>query len=100
MKREAYKFLSGAFAALAYAHAMYAVLTSRGMIGKTVFLGRRWGVGFMWAEAGVYSAISLTLGYLGWFAKPTALQHLPTASAGAQGAATAAETNNPHLVGR
>lgn len=66
MNREACKFFSGAFAALAYAHAAYAVATSRGIINEPVFLGRRWGVEFMWSEAAVYSAASLALGYVGW----------------------------------
>lgn len=66
MKREVCKFLSGSFAALAYAHAAYAVATSRGIINEPVFLGRRWGVGYMWTEAAVYSAVSLALGYKGW----------------------------------
>lgn len=66
MKREVCKFLSGSLAALAYAHAAYAVATSRGIINEPVFLGRRWGVGYMWTEAAVYSAASVALGYLGW----------------------------------
>ena len=66
MKREVCKFLSGAFAALAYAHAAYAVATSRGIINEPVFLGQRWGVGYMWTEAAVYSAASVALGYMGW----------------------------------
>lgn len=70
MNREVYKFLSGSFAALAYVHAAYAVATSRGLINDPVFLGRRWSVGYMWAEAAVYSAVSLTLGYFGWIVKP------------------------------
>jgi hypothetical protein len=70
MKREVCKFFSGSFAALAYAHAAYAVATDRGIINEPVFLGRRWGVGYMWTEAAVYSAASLTLGYLGWISKP------------------------------
>ncbi len=72
MKREVCKFLSGAFAGLAYAHAGYAVATSTGIVDEPVFLGRRWGVGFMWTEAVVYSAISLALGYAGWLAEPEA----------------------------
>jgi len=40
MKREVCKFFSGAFAALAYAHAAYAVATDRGVINEPVFLGR------------------------------------------------------------
>lgn len=70
MKREVCKFMSGSFAALAYAHAAYAVATSRGIISEPVFLGRRWGLGYMWTEAAVYSAASLALGYLGWRGKP------------------------------
>jgi hypothetical protein len=66
MKREAFKFFSGAFAALAYVHAAYAVAASRGIINEPVFLGRKWGIGFMWAEAALYSTASLALGYAGW----------------------------------
>lgn len=66
MNREVCKFFSGAFAALAYAHAAYGVATSRGIINEPVFLGRSWGVGYMWTEAAVYSAVSLALGYVGW----------------------------------
>jgi hypothetical protein len=66
MNREVSKFLSGSFAALAYAHAAYAVATRRGIISEPVFLGRRWGVGYMWTEAAVYSAVSVALGYHGW----------------------------------
>lgn len=70
MNREVCKFLSGSFAALGYAHAGYAVATSRGMINEPIFLGRRWGVGYMWTEAVVYTAVSLALGYVGWSSKP------------------------------
>ena len=66
MKRETCAFLAGSFAALAYAHAAYAVATSSGVINEPVFLGRRWGVGYMWTEAAVYTAICVGLGYLGW----------------------------------
>lgn len=66
MNREAYKFFSGAFAALGYAHAAYAVATSRGIINEPVFLGRRWGVGFMWTEAAIYTALAVVLGRAGW----------------------------------
>jgi hypothetical protein len=100
MKREASKFFSGAFAALAFAHAAYAVITSRAMIEDIVFLGRRWGVGFVWTEAGVYSAISLALGYLGWFAKTPPGQQLPDPSRGTSGGPAAAENDDAHLVGR
>ncbi len=47
-----------------------AVATDRGIINEPVFLGRRWGVGYMWTEAAVYSAVSVALGYVGWIAKP------------------------------
>ncbi len=80
MKREMCKFFSGSFAALAYAHAAYAVATSRGIINEPVFLGRRWGVGYMWTEAAVYSAASLALGYFGWISKPQARLRQPTIS--------------------
>ncbi|WP_237159175.1 hypothetical protein [Mycolicibacterium rhodesiae] len=66
MNREACKFFSGSFAALGYAHAAYAVATSRGIINEPVFLGRRWGVGFMWSEAAIYTALAVALGYAGW----------------------------------
>ncbi|MEZ0357386.1 hypothetical protein [Mycobacterium sp. SA01] len=69
MNREACKFFSGSFAALGYAHAAYAVATSRGIINEPVFLGRRWGVGFMWSEAAVYTALAVALGYAGWGAE-------------------------------
>jgi len=70
MNREVCKFFSGSFAALAYAHAAYALATSSGIIDEPVFLGRRWGVGYMWTEAVVYSAVSVALGYIGWASKP------------------------------
>lgn len=66
MKREVCKFFSGSFAAMGYAHAAYAVATTRGIINEPIFLGRRWGVGFMWSEAAVYSALAVALGYAGW----------------------------------
>lgn len=69
MNREVCKFFSGSFAALGYAHAAYAVATSRGIINEPVFMGRRWGVGFMWSEAAIYSALALALGYAGWGAR-------------------------------
>ena len=72
MNREVCKFFSGSFAALGYAHAAYAVATSRGIINEPVFLGRRWGVGFMWSEAAIYSALALALGYAGWGTEPQA----------------------------
>jgi len=81
MKREVCKFFSGSFAALAYAHAVYAVATSRGIVNEPVFMGRRWGVRHMWTEAAVYSAVSLALGYVGWTSKPQAQLQEPTTSA-------------------
>ncbi|WP_262491032.1 hypothetical protein [Mycobacterium simiae] len=78
MNREVSKFLSGSFAALAYVHAAYAVATSRGLINEPVFLGRRWSVGYMWTEAGLYLAVSLTLGYFGWVTKPQEQQQKST----------------------
>lgn len=70
MNREASKFLSGAFAGIAYAHAGYAIAASSGIIDEPVFLGRKWGVGFMWTEAVVYAAVSAALGYVGWRSQP------------------------------
>ena len=69
MNREACKFFSGSFAALGYAHAAYALATSHGVINEPVFLGRRWGVGFMWTEAAIYTALALALGRIGWGAE-------------------------------
>jgi hypothetical protein len=77
MNREACKFFAGSFAALAYAHAAYAVATSSGVVDEPVFLGRRWGVGYMWTEAAVYLALSVTLGYLGWRRPPETAQLPP-----------------------
>lgn len=51
---------------MAYTHAAFAVAAAAGLINEPVFLGRRWGVGYMWTEAAVYSAASIALGYLGW----------------------------------
>lgn len=42
MKRDAYKFLAGSAAGLAYTHAAYAVAASNGIINEPVFLGRKW----------------------------------------------------------
>ncbi len=78
MNREVCKFMSGSFAALAYAHAGYAVATSRGLVNEPVFLGRSWGVGTMWAEAAIYSAASLVLGYLGWASNADEQRQQPT----------------------
>lgn len=71
MKRDAYKFLSGSAAALAYAHAAYALAASKGIMNEPVLFGRRWGVKFAWAEVAIYSAISMALAYRGWLADNT-----------------------------
>ncbi len=81
MNREVCKFFSGSFAALAWAHAAYAVATSRGVVDEPVFLGRRWGVGYMWTETALYSAASLLFGYVGWGSKPAAQVQEPTRAA-------------------
>ncbi|AXO24508.1 hypothetical protein MAHJHV58_29320 [Mycobacterium avium subsp. hominissuis] len=70
MNREVSKFFCGAFAGIAYAHAGYAIAASAGIIDEPIFLGRKWGVGFMWTEAVVYTAISAALGYAGWRSPP------------------------------
>jgi len=75
MKRDAYKFLSGSAAALAYVHAAYAVAASKGIMNEPVLFGRKWGFTFAWVEVVIYSAISLALAYRGWLRsaeKPTA----------------------------
>lgn len=69
MKRDAYKFLSGSAAALAYAHAAYAVAASKGIMNEPVLLGRKWSFKFAWVEVVIYSAISLALAYRGWLTK-------------------------------
>ena len=76
MNREASKFFCGAFAGIAYAHAGYAVAASSGIIDEPIFLGRKWGVGFMWTEAVVYTAISAALGAAGWRSQPVKLQEV------------------------
>lgn len=78
MNREVSKFFCGAFAGIAYAHAGYAVAASSGIIDEPIFLGRKWGVGFMWTEAVVYAAISAALGYAGWRAQPVRLHEVST----------------------
>lgn len=101
MKRDVCKFLSGSFAALAYVHAAYAVATDRGIINEPVFLGRRWGVGYMWTEAAVYCTASLALGYLGWIAKPQEQQPKPTPFAtNGQGTSAAGATEQSRSVSR
>lgn len=80
MNREACKFFCGSFAALAYAHGAYAIATAGGVIDEPVFLGRRWGIGYMWTEAVIYTAISAGLGYLGW-GRPSQAAVSPAATA-------------------
>ncbi len=70
MNRDVSKFFCGAFAGIAYAHAGYAIAASSGVIDEPIFLGRKWGVGFMWTEAIAYAAISVALGYVGWRSQP------------------------------
>lgn len=66
MRRDAYTFLSGFAAALAYAHGAYAVAASKGIMNEPVLFGRKWSVEFAWAEVVIYSAISLMSAYRGW----------------------------------
>ncbi|MEZ0350916.1 hypothetical protein [Mycobacterium sp. pR1184] len=101
MKREVCKFFSGAFAALAYAHAAYAVATDQGIINEPVFLGRRWGIGFMWTEAAIYSVLGLVLGYFGWISKPQELlEKSDTIAPGAKSRQPVSEGDGAQLVGR
>ncbi|BBZ71605.1 hypothetical protein [Mycobacterium paraseoulense] len=74
MNREVSKFFCGAFAGIAYAHAGYAIAASSGIIDEPIFLGRKWGVGFMWTEAAVYTAVSAAFGYAGWRRHPVTLR--------------------------
>ena len=80
MKREACKFFSGAFAAMAWAHVAYALAVSGGVLKEPVFLGRKWPVGYALTEAAVYSSISAALGYAGWIAEPPEQQQQPRLS--------------------
>jgi hypothetical protein len=70
MKRELCKFLAGVVAGLAYVHVAYAVAVSRGILNEPIFLGRKWRLEYICAEAGAYSVVSLGLAYCGWFRKP------------------------------
>lgn len=73
MRRDVYKFLSGMFAGFAIEHALVAVYISQGVLNQPYYFGREWGAGSGWFGAVLYSAISLSLGYLGWrSAKPPA----------------------------
>ncbi len=84
MNREVSKFFCGAFAGIAYAHAGYAIAASSGIIDEPIFLGRKWGVGFMWTEAVVYAAVSVALGYRGWRSQPVKLQAVGAPEANGQ----------------
>ncbi|OBB85606.1 hypothetical protein [Mycobacterium sp. 852002-30065_SCH5024008] len=84
MNREVSKFFCGAFAGIAYAHAGYAVAASAGIIDEPIFLGRKWGVGYMWTEAVVYTAISAALGYAGWRTQPVNLREVSAAETNGQ----------------
>lgn len=75
MSRQPYTFFAGVFAGLAWTHAAYAVATSADIVDEPVFMGRRWGIGYMWSEAVLYSAISLALGYAGRKAKTEEHEH-------------------------
>ena len=66
MRGDAFKFLAGSAAAFAYAHAACAVAVAKGVINQPVFLGRKWPIGLLWAEAAVYSAAGVALAYRGW----------------------------------
>ena len=75
MTRDAYKFLAGSAAGVAYAHAGYALAASKGIITEPLFLGRKWKARYMWIEALIYSALSVVLAYRGWRAEGRA-QHM------------------------
>jgi hypothetical protein len=92
MNREVCKFLSGSFAALGYAHAAYAVATTRGIINEPVFLGRRWGVGFMLSEAAIYSAPAAAFGYAGWGGRSCGAAVSPLSTESTRGTQPAAVT--------
>ncbi len=70
MKRDFLKFLCGFTAAASFGHITYAAATARGIISVPLWRGREWGAGKMLAEAAVYGAISVALGYLGWRSAP------------------------------
>lgn len=95
MNREVSKFCCGAFAGIAYAHAGYAVAASAGIIDEPIFLGRKWGVGFMWTEAVVYTAISAALGYAGWRSQPVVPREVTAAQTNGQPAQGGSAANVP-----
>jgi hypothetical protein len=81
VNRELSKFLAGSVAGLAFVHVAYAVTASVGITDEPVFFGKKWKVKYMWTEAAVYAAVSLALGYVGWFSKPQEQPQEPTTSA-------------------
>ncbi|MBI2693449.1 hypothetical protein [Mycobacterium nebraskense] len=89
------KFFCGAFAGIAYAHAGYAIAASAGIIDEPIFLGRKWGIGFMWTEAVVYTAVSAALGYAGWRREPAKLYELSTPETNGQTKQGASAVNAP-----
>ncbi|UXA05822.1 hypothetical protein KXD96_23455 [Mycobacterium sp. SMC-2] len=89
------KFFCGAFAGIAYAHAGYAIAASAGIVDEPMFLGRKWGVGFMWTEAVVYTAISAALGYAGWRRQPVKLHEAGAPETDGQGKPTATAAQLP-----
>lgn len=95
MKRDACKFFSGSFAAMAYAHVAYAVAVSSGVMTEPVFLGRRWSVKYAWGEAAVYSAVSLALAYAGWVATPEDQRPRPVTAAADGQSGRVVTTANP-----
>lgn len=100
MKREVSKFFCGAFAGIAYAHAGYAIAASAGIIDEPIFLGRKWGVGFMWTEAVVYTAMSVALGYVGWRSKAQELQEVSASATDGQSKQGAGAGQEPQLASR
>ncbi|WP_156690055.1 hypothetical protein [Mycobacterium sp. Marseille-P9652] len=70
MKREACKFLSGSFAALACVHVVYAVAIAAGTVSAPLLVGISWGAANMGSEAAAYIIASGALAYVGWVAKP------------------------------
>jgi len=97
MGRELCKFFAGLVAGLAYMHAMLGVNASRGTLTEPVWLGTKWGAGYMWTEAAFYLGISLALAYFGWFRKKphkeVRVSSPSVASAGEQPTKTQEENN-------
>jgi hypothetical protein len=95
MNREVSKFFCGAFAGIAFAHAGYAIAASNGILDEPIFLGRKWGVGFMWTEAVVYTAISVALGYVGRRPQPIELQEVSASETDGQSKQGASSLQEP-----